>query len=125
MVERKILKIIRDARAERARQRELPRLTFTEMKSWADPLGREVVREADPFAVDGVAEREPERVFDKKSVYVIVRYKDSKAWAGPWISNGKLFTSVESKMYKFPTKNLALDAVDREKFDFRVDVFEI
>jgi hypothetical protein len=107
-----VTKWINEAREERARQLSLPTLTLKEVKSWPDPLGQTIVSEV-------------EAVKKTDTAFVVVRYSDDKAWAGPWIKDGKLFTTVESRMYKFASRQDAELAIEREGFAFRVDVFEV
>lgn len=56
--------------------------------------------------------------------FAVVRHRDGKAWAGPWVKNGATFTSVPSRWYVFASEEAAQVAVDREEFTFRVDVLE-
>jgi hypothetical protein len=111
-----MLKIVNELREERAYIRSLPVLTRVEMKKWSDPFGN-----ARDRVVDVVVEEKTE----KQTLFVIVRYSDGKAWAGPWLNNGTLFSSVESKWYVFKNEVDAWQAVERENFKFRTEILEL
>jgi hypothetical protein len=111
-----MLKIIDELREERAYIKSLPVLTRAEMKKWSDPFGK---------AREDVAEVIVEEKAEEQARFVIVRYSDGKAWAGPWLNNGTLFSSVESKWYVFKSEADAWQAVERENFKFRTEIFEL
>ena len=113
---RRMLKIISELREERAYIKSLPVLTRAEMKKWSDPFGK---------AREDVAEVIVEEKAEVEARFVIVRYSDGKAWAGPWLNNGTLFSSVESKWYVFKSEADAWQAVERENFKFRTEIFEL
>jgi hypothetical protein len=113
---RRMLKIIDELREERAYIKSLPALTRAEMKKWNDPFGKS--RSVD---VDAIVEAK----VDEQARFVIVRYSDGKAWAGPWLNNGTLFSSVESKWYVFKSEADAWQAIERENFKFRTEIFEL
>jgi hypothetical protein len=115
-----MMKWINEAREERVRQLSLPTLTWREMKSWPDPFGQTIVREVS----EPVKKLDFEISEETDVKFVVVRYSDDKAWAGPWVKDGKLFTTMESKMYKFSSREDAERAAELENFGFRVDVFE-
>jgi hypothetical protein len=57
--------------------------------------------------------------------WVVVRKKDSKAWCGPWVHNGKRFTVNENKFCYFSSEEEAEKRASEEKFNFAWDVFEV
>ena len=111
-----MLRIVSELREERAYIRSLPVLTRAEMKKWNDPFGK-----ASDVDVDVIVEEKTE----EQVRFVIVRYSDGKAWAGPWLNNGTLFSSVESKWYVFKSEADAWQAIERENFKFRTEIFEL
>jgi len=64
------------------------------MNAWPDPFGRPPAQRTPP---ESAVAAEP------RTRFVIVRAKDQKAWAGPWVAGGLWFTSDESKWYTFDT----------------------
>lgn len=118
---RMMLKIVREFRDERAYIKSLPAFTRADMKKWNDPFGR--ARLVDVPVV--VAPQKVEVKVEEEARFVIVRHNDGKAWAGPWVNNGKLFSSVESKWYVFKSEADAWQAVERENFKFRTEIFEL
>jgi len=119
MMKRKnIVSVLQSLSEKSARTKRLPPLTRAEMSKWGDPFGREMLTSASAFA------QQKEKA-EKKKQFVVVRHSDGKAWSGPWLNDGKRFSSVESKWYYFLREEDAEQAVEREGFDFRVDVFEM
>lgn len=57
--------------------------------------------------------------------WIVVRYKDSKVWCGPWVHNGQRFTVKESQWHIFQTKEQAEEVAMGEDFTFRWDVYEL
>lgn len=116
-----MLKIVREFREERAYIKSLPAISRADMRKWDDPFGR--ARLVDAPVV--VAPQKVEEKVEEEKRFVIVRYSDSKAWAGPWLNNGTLFSSVESKWYVFKSEADAWQAIERENFKFRTEIFEL
>lgn len=113
-----IVSVLQNLSEKSARAKRLPPLTRAEMLEWRDPFGRAMLISDSAFA-------EQKSKAEKKKRFVVVRYSDGKAWSGPWLNDGKRFSSVESKWYYFLREEDAEQAVEREGFDFRVDVFEM
>ena len=119
MMKRKnIVHVLQSLSEKSARAKRLPPLTRAEMREWRDPFGRVMLTSASAFA------QQKEKA-EKKKLFIVVRHSDGKAWSGPWLNDGKRFSSVESKWYYFLREEDAEQAVEREGFDFRVDVFEM
>lgn len=119
MMKRKnIVSVLQSLSEKSARAKRLPPLTRAEMSKWRDPFGREMLTSASAFA------QQKEKA-EKKKRFVVVRHSDGKAWSGPWLNDGKRFSSVESKWHYFLREEDAEQAVEREGFDYRVDVFEM
>ena len=57
--------------------------------------------------------------------WVVVRYRDSKAWCGPWVHNGQRFTTRDSHWHIFQTREQAEEVAMGENFEFRWDVYEL
>lgn len=82
--------------------------------TWAAPTG-------EPLAHGQPGQDE----FFEAKQFVVVRYRDGKAWAGPWRGNGDLFSSVPSKWCVFSDYESAKKEALRSEFNFRVDVLEM
>jgi len=67
----------------------------------------------------------PSEKISEPECWVVVRYKDSKGWCGPFVYNGKRFTVHEKQHFIFKSKEDAETVAMGEDFTFRWDAYQL